>query len=488
MSWNDYDLIQMKEYGVNPIEIDQQIELFRQGGGTVNLVRACTPSDGIQVLSSQKQNALINLFDELSSSLEISKFVPASGAASRMFKHLHNIDQTPQDQLIVDFKKHFNQFPFAKKILKSFPNFNSDENADWIELIHKLLHSEEFNFANKPKGLIPFHSHNDAPINAFEEHLGEAVAYGRGKGNMAHIHFTVSANFQDEIIAFLEQVKLAYESNSDVHIAIQTSVQKSSTDTIAVLGNNEPYKDDEGKFLFRPGGHGSLIQNLNDIEADLIFIKNIDNVVPNAKIAPTAKYKKVLAGLALELMNKIHVLVDRLHAKTDVTIEAEAYEFVSHWFSSKGCEPTRESLLNKLNKPLRVCGMVKNQGEPGGGPFWTLNEEGEVSTQIIEKAQINMEDESQAEIVGSSTHFNPVDLVCAVKDFNGEKFDLNKFVNPNASFIAHKTVGSTSIKALELPGLWNGGMEHWNTVFVEVPIETFNPVKTVNDLLREEHQ
>ncbi|MGB0424420.1 MAG: DUF4301 family protein, partial [Flavobacteriales bacterium] len=218
------------------------------------------------------------------------------------------------------------------------------------------------------------------------------------------------------------------------------------------------------------------------------FIKNIDNVVPNAKIEPTVRYKKVLGGLALELVNRIHVLVDRLHAKTDENIEDDAYEFVTHWFSSEGCEPNRDSLLRKLNKPLRVCGMVKNLGEPGGGPFWTMNDQGEVSTQIIEKAQINMEDKEQAQIVSNSTHFNPVDLVCAVKDFNGEKFDLQDFVNPNASFIAQKTIGSCSIKALELPGLWNGAMEHWNTVFVEVPIETFNPVKTVNDLLRTQHQ
>ena len=478
----------MKEHGVNPIEVDKQIDLFRQGGGLVNLVRACTPNDGIQVLNEAKQADLIRLYEKKSSSLKISKFVPASGAASRMFKHLHELNEDGESELVKEFKKEFSSFPFAKAILKDFPNFNSQKDADWNELIQHLLYSEEYNFANKPKGMIPFHIQNGKAMNAFEEHLGEAVKYAKGLGNLAHVHFTVPSTQLDSLTAFLDKVKTVYETSSDALIEVNTSVQKTSTDTIAVLQNNDPYRDNDGQFLFRPGGHGALIHNLNEIDADLIFVKNIDNVVPFDKMEPTVKYKKVLGGLALELMNEIHILVDRLHARTDNEIEKDAYEFVSHWFSSQGCEPNRESLLNKLNKPLRVCGMVKNQGEPGGGPFWTMNEEGEVSTQIIEKAQIDLDIPSQEEIVASLTHFNPVDLVCAVKDFNGEKFDLNKFVNPDASFIADKTIGSTPIKALELPGLWNGAMEHWNTVFVEVPIETFNPVKTVNDLLRPQHQ
>lgn len=481
----------MKDHGVDPLQIDRQIALFKQGTKSVILARACTSGDGIQQLSEEAKEELVALFDASAPALSISKFVPASGAASRMFKHLHQWQNDPEAPLVKEFVQGFDDFAFAMAIREKATLSQNLSVEDLPKILNVMFDESDLNFANKPKGLVPFHRKGDALIAPFEEHLEEAVVYANGKDQKCRLHFTVAPSFREEIRALVEEKKQAIEEREGVSIDIEYSIQDPSTDTIAVLENNDPYRNEDGQFLFRPGGHGALIHNLNSVDADLIFIKNIDNVVSESKRADTVKYKKVIGGLALKLMKEIHHLVDRLHTPTDEIIEEDATEFVKHWFSVLGADKlqfSREELLKKLNKPLRVCGMVKNEGEPGGGPFWTFSDEGEVSTQIIEKAQINLADGSQAKIVENATHFNPVDLVCAVKDFNGEKFDLNKFVNPSAAFIADKSIGDTVIKALELPGLWNGAMEDWNTVFVETPLSTFNPVKTVNDLLRPAHQ
>ena len=491
MNWNQEDLKRMKDHGVDPLQIDRQIELFKQGTKPVVLARACTSGDGIQQLSEEAKTELVCLFDDSAPTLSISKFVPASGAASRMFKHLHQWKKDPLAPLVQEFLQGFDGFAFAMD-LRQKGGFSQELNVQDLPNILNLMFDETaFNFSNKPKGLVPFHKKGEHLITPFEEHLEEAVAYAKGKDEKCRLHFTVAPSYRDEIATLVEERKQAIEEREGVLIEVEYSEQDPSTDTIAVFENNDPYRTEIGDFLFRPGGHGALIHNLNTVNSDLIFIKNIDNVVSESKRSDTISYKKVIGGLALKLMKEIHHLVDRLHTSTDETIEEDATEFVRHWFSVSGTgelQFSREELLKKLNKPLRVCGMVKNEGEPGGGPFWTFSEDGEVSTQIIEKAQINLADETQVKIVEHATHFNPVDLVCAVKDFNGEKFDLNKFVNPAAAFIADKSIGDVAIKALELPGLWNGAMEDWNTVFVEVPLSTFNPVKTVNDLLRPAHQ
>ncbi|MCD4720334.1 MAG: DUF4301 family protein, partial [Desulfobacula sp.] len=351
-------------------------------------------------------------------------------------------------------------------------------------------------YGKLPKGLLKFHRYEHSNRVALEEHLVEAAMYGVSKNKKAYVHFTVSPEHLEKFKTQVDQVKDEYEKLFDITFEISYSVQKSSTDMIAVDMNNEPFREKDGSLLFRPGGHGALIENLNDLEADLIFIKNIDNVVPDRLKEITTTYKKVIGGLLLKLQSKTFEFLKELEKSesTNLIEKIEAFAQsdlnikIPNGFNELGPDEKKSFLFRHLNRPIRICGMVKNEGEPGGGPFWVKNSKGEVSLQVVESSQVNASDEEQMKILQSSTHFNPVDLVCGTRNYKGESFDLHEFIDPETGFISIKSKDGKNLKAQELPGLWNGAMADWITIFVEVPIITFNPVKTVNDLLRPQHQ
>ena len=346
---------------------------------------------------------------------------------------------------------------------------------------------------------MKFHTYTSGARTPFEEHLVEGALYSTDKDGKSRLHFTVSPEHQKGFEQLLEEVKSSYENELKVSFDVSFSQQKPSTDTIAVDIENEPFRENDGSLLFRPGGHGALIENLNDLDADVIFIKNIDNVVPDRLKDETVKYKKALAGYLLKVQKVLHFYQEELNEKHYVALDhaflAAASNFLENTLNTVPAESQyyteKEELYyylkEKLNRPLRVCGMVKNEGEPGGGPFWAKNSDGTISLQVAESVQIDPANIDQQNIAKHATHFNPVDLVCAVKNYKGEKYDLTKFTDPATGFISIKSKDGKELKAQELPGLWNGAMSNWNTLFVEVPILTFNPVKTVNDLLREQH-
>ena len=350
------------------------------------------------------------------------------------------------------------------------------------------MQEDGLNFSNLPKGLVPFHGYENYSATAFEEHLVEASKYA-AKDGKAKLHFTVTEDHLEKFKSTFQAIKDRVEKQTETEFEIEYSFQKKSTDTIAVDFDNRPFRDDEGKILFRPGGHGALIENLNDLDTDLIFIKNIDNVIKQENLETIVSYKKVLAGELINVQEKIFEVLNRIDQDGfNKHILAAANDLLEEKLSVKTRLETEEDVRNFLDRPIRICGMVENQGAPGGGPFWVKDGEGNISLQIIEGAQMDTDDPAQNEIAQNATHFNPVDLVCSVRNYKGEKFDLTKYVNPKKGFITQKSKFGRNLKALELPGLWNGGMAYWNTMFVEVPIITFNPVKNVVDLLNENHQ
>ncbi len=363
-------------------------------------------------------------------------------------------------------------------------------------VISNLLDENGLNYGKLPKGLLTFHNYRDKTRTAFEEHLVEGARYAESKGGTVYMHFTVSPEHLDSFKRLSDNVLKGFEERYQVSYTIDYSIQKPSTDTMAATADNTPFYNEDGSILFRPGGHGALLANLNDIDADIIYIKNIDNVVPESKITPTVESKRILAGMLLDVRNQVFEVLEELTKNPLEETITVATEILKNTFNLEGaCIPENggttaivNALVNRLNRPIRVCGVVKNLGEPGGGPFLTRNENGCISPQIVETSQVDLKKPDQRNILSSSTHFNPVDLVCSVKDFKGKKFDLNEFVDEGTCFVSKKSISGKELKALELPGLWNGAMAGWNTIFVEVPIETFNPVKTVNDLVRDMHQ
>jgi hypothetical protein len=420
-----------------------------------------------------------------------------------MFKNLFNflentVDReaaeriSSADEFLKTFFSNIEKFAFFHSLAEITP-----DRSDKIALVKNLLSSEGLGYGFKPKGQLAFHKYGDTFRTPFEEHMVEAASYCTSSNGIAQVHFTVSPEHQQGFDDLLKKMKYEYQKRYGVQIDVTFSHQHKSTETIAVNAYNEPVRNNEGELIFRPGGHGALIENLNELDADIIFIKNIDNVVPDHLKAETKRYKKVLAGLLVSQRNKIFTYIeklDKLNASDngdllksiETFLRKELFIQFANNFSSN--EEKVAFFRKKLNRPLRVCGMVKNEGEPGGGPFMVINLDGTVSLQIVEMSQIDLNDEKQLELVNRSTHFNPVDLVCCIKDYKGKKFDLLKFRDPETGFISSKSQQGQELKALELPGLWNGAMADWNTIFVEVPAITFNPVKTVNDLLRPEHQ
>ena len=435
----------------------------------------------------------------------IVKFVPASGAASRMFKNLFEFLDADYIVPTTDFEKKFfsniTHFAFyndlnaicVKNEGQDIPTLITEQKHKSI--IANLLLEKGLNYGALPKGMLKFHNYGDISRTAMEEHLAEGALYARNAAGNVNVHFTVSKEHLPYFKQLVSEKQSDYEKQFNVKYSVSFSEQKPSTDTIAADMQNEPFRDN-GKLVFRPGGHGALIENLNDIDADVIFIKNIDNVVPDKIKDSTVLFKKIIGGVLISLQQQIDKYVELLESgKYTMDNVREIIAFVQQKLFIRNPETKifEDSdlvvyLLKKLRRPIRVCGMVKNVGEPGGGPFLAYNQDGSYSLQILESSQIDLKNPESKAMFEASTHFNPVDLVCAVKNKKGEKYNLPDFVDKNTGFISLKSKNGKELKALELPGLWNGAMSDWNTVFVEVPISTFNPVKTVNDLLREQHQ
>jgi Domain of unknown function (DUF4301) len=488
MEFSSQDLGQIEKRGSQQSTVLYQISNFKNGFPYIDAKKAATIESGIVRLDESNLQHFTEFFEAKVQKKKLLKFVPASGAASRMFKSLYAAkDESISDESVKAFFKEINKFAFSPKL-----NISSSQH----EVLSAVLTEKNLNYGNLPKGLIDFHRYKDGVRTAIEEHLVEGALYANSKGKV-RLHFTVSPEHKTKFKALLKNVIKKYEENFNVKFTIDFSEQKPSTDTIAVDGENKPFRDPQNRLLFRPAGHGALLENLNDLDADVIFIKNIDNVVPDHLKAETIRYKKALAGIVFEYQQQIFTFLRKLEAENpSVFIIRKALKFLREKLfvePPKGfrawTEPEKLGYaLKKLQRPLRVCGMVQNVGEPGGGPFWIQNSDGSQSLQIVESAQFDLNNKKQAEIFKNATHFNPVDLICATKKRNKEKYNLIEFRDADTGFITEKSQGGKILKAQELPGLWNGSMANWNTVFVEVPLITFNPVKTVNDLLRKEHQ
>ena len=476
--FTEQDLKQIAAHGLNVKDVERQIENFKKGFPFLKVVRAASPADGITVLTGEDVERAAAYYDEHTANLRVVKFVPASGAATRMFKELFSfVNEGKRGEGIDKLLKNIEKFAFWPELKALLP-----EGADDKTIVEHIV-KEGLCYGSKPKGLVTFHAYPEGARKAVEEHLVEGAMYA-ACGGTVRIHFTVSAEHMDGFKALLAEKAPEYEKRYGVKYDISFSVQKPSTDTIAVNPDNTPFRTDEGKLLFRPAGHGALIENLNDIDADIVFIKNIDNVTTDARKGDTVRCKKALAGILLELQEGAFKRLEALRAgKADLT---EAAEFVEKHLCVKLPAQYDAALLEKiLDRPMRVCGMVRNEGEPGGGPFWVAAADGTETLQIAESSQIS---EADMPLMKQATHFNPVDLVCAVKNSKGERFDLPKYVDPSTGFISSKSAGGRELRAQELPGLWNGAMADWTTVFVDVPVSTFSPVKVVQDLLRPQHQ
>ncbi len=514
LSASDKNAIAAK--GILEEQLVNQVEQFKNGFPYIDLVAAATAHDGIMHLEESDIEELIAYYSENRSAYSILKFVPASGAASRMFKHLFEFIETYKGKEIPaaaladssDFNSvsyffhNLNKFAFYEDLAAVLKSADLDidkllSKGDYVTILEYLLLDMGLGYGNKPKALLKFHRYESGNRLALEEHLVEAAVYCSDHDGNARVHFTISPEHKSSFKAAINKVKEEYEKQFNVKFTVTYSEQKSSTDTLAVDLENTPFRNTDNSLLFRPGGHGALIENLNDLKEEIVFVKNIDNIVPDALRTETYRYKKAIGGLLIELQDTCFQHLEWLDMGD---LEAEELQEIADFAKNKlmidlpdAFEAYSEIekidfLYTKLNRPMRVCGMVKNEGEPGGGPFWVADENGNRSLQIVESSQIDKDDKKQLSILSKATHFNPVDLVCGLYDFKGNKFNLPDFIDPQTGFISTKSKDGRSLKALELPGLWNGAMSDWITVFVETPIITFNPVKTVNDLLRPQHQ
>lgn len=508
-TFNDNDLQQIASLGLTEQDVRKQIANFKEGFPKTQLIDAATPKNGgIICLSDTEISKHVEQYKKLSKGKKLLKFVPASGAASRMFKDLYAFSSTyfgvahnfeKEFPAVKEFIEHIRTFAFFDDLQACMERYAADfgdymDRGDFSTVINFLLKEQYLSYGSLPKALLKFHKYGELQRTPLEEHIIEGAEYAKNSDNTVNLHFTVSPEHHALFRKKIAEVKKYYETALRVTINIKLSEQKHYTDIIAVDEYNNAMRDEEGRLIFRPGGHGALIENLNECRADLIFVKNIDNVVPDWMKHTTIVYKKALAGLLLNLQQQTFEHLRKIDSADKKQLR-DSKKFATEQlhislpedFDSLPIKEQRAILKGKLNRPMRICGMVKNQGEPGGGPFFTRNTHGIKSLQIVETAQINRKNPEQEAILSNSTHFNPVDLVCATKDYRGRYFDLRKYVDPATGFISKKTKGAQVMKSQELPGLWNGAMAEWITLFVEVPLATFNPVKTVNDLLRKEH-
>ena len=514
MGFSSVDFVQIYENEIPLKNIKQQLSFFRNGIAKSNLVGPATLFNGILKLSENDFQEKAVFFDESKSNLKLEKFVPASGAASRMFKFLLSFlkDFDIENETInayINRKKDtelpifivgLEKFPFFKTIDKKlreiYPDFESlDRDYKNYYFIKLLLDKDYFGFSDKPKGALPFHKYQKRIVTPAEEHLHECIYYA-SSDNASNMHFTVSESHLTQFETIIDAIKIEAERKSATKINVSYSFQNKNTDTMAVDYENNPFRDENGRLFFRPGGHGTLIENLNKLDADIVFIKNIDNVIQN-NIEKTARYKKALAGILIESQQQLFKYLHTLDAKE---IEQEYLDEILFFLKEKlniripddfyklSFENKIIEIKSILNRPIRICGMVKNEGEAGGGPFWVKDDKGVISLQIVESSQVDLSNDNQKNILNASTHFNPVDLICGIKNYKKEKFDLTQYIDHNSGFIVEKTTFGRAIKSYELPGLWNGAMANWITIFVQVPLITFNPVKSVNDLLKSAHQ
>jgi len=487
----DEELLRLRGMSVNAVL--QQIHQFIHDTQPARLDRPCTAGDGILAMSATDCLNYSRIFESARQRLTIQKFVPASGAASRMFKHLYNYNEENVSELTEEFILRFDQFPFISLLHETMRESGLDlealrTNNDWGRIFEFILREEGLNYDDQLKGLVVFHKYPDEQCCAFDEHLYESVAYAKQSDGKCRIHFTLAPHHAERVKDYFDKKLKQFDYD---HFELTYSDQNSSTDTLALTKGNEPFRDSEGNLVFRPSGHGALIYNLQQLHADVIFIKNIDNVTVRGGLPDTILYKQVIGGLLVDLRTRVFDLMASLE-KDDSRLD-EALEFIQTWFQpGLPLGMTREQLhqyaMLRLDRPMRVCGMVRNEGEPGGGPFWVKMQGGYISKQIVERSQVEMTDAQQVKILMSATHFNPVDIACSIRNSKGENYRLEEFIDYTSGFVTEKFQQGVVLKALEWPGLWNGAMALWNTVFVEVPISTFNPVKTVNDLLRPGHQ
>lgn len=496
----------LEQKGISESQIESQLKDFEQGFPFLKLRAAASVGNGILAPTAEQAEAYVEEWNRYKAEgHSITKFVPASGAASRMFKNMFEFLNADYDVPTTDFEKKFfteiHNFAFFDA-LNDACFLNEGEGVDALlsegqykAVVANMLNEEGLNYGQLPKGLLQFHSYEDCARTPVEEHLAEAALYASSQG-VANVHFTVSTEHRKLFQELIDRVLPEAESRYNIKYKVSMSEQKPCTDTIAANMDNTPFRTEDGKLLFRPGGHGALIENLNDLDCDIVFIKNIDNVVPDRLKADTVLWKKVIAGVLVDIQKQTFAYLNLLDSGKFTHDDLEdMIRFVRHTLNTDvpglknlSDEELHLFLKNKLNRPIRICGVVKNVGEPGGGPFLAFNPDGSVCLQILESSQIDQNNPEYVKMFAQGTHFNPVDLVCAVRNYKGEKFNLPDFIDPATGFISYKSKGGKELKALELPGLWNGAMSNWSTMMVEVPLSTFNPVKTVNDLLRPQHQ
>ena len=515
MQFTENEIAQIEQHGLSLPEVQRQLEILSKGLPPTYVLQPATVNNGILRFDAGKMKALQEVFDKHKQDYTLQKFVPASGAATRMFKewvYFHNNYKIGKDYYERFVKKHqLGTFePYLDDFLANFPGFafyqdvmdaissalpeyfQLDENEQVWHLIHFVLSDNGLGYQNLPKALLKFHRYGKQAVTALEEHLKEATAYTQDASGRGRVHFTISPLHLQAYTHLVDTLQAQYD------VEITHSFQKPETDTVMVYkDNNEIVRDENGAIVFRPGGHGSLIDNIQDLDAGIIFVKNIDNVQKGDKQSVTVQYKKILGGYLLELLQQSYTYLRELRDNKPVGEALQEIENFAHntlninfieGYETLNNSGKRQYLAYKINRPVCVAGMVVNTGEPGGGPFWAKDKNGLKSLQIVEKAQIDVENPHQKAILEQSTHFNPVDLVLSIKDFEGKKFDLKSFVNEDAAFLTEKSYNGKPVKVYERPGLWNGAMDDWNTVFIEVPIETFSPVKTVVDLLKEAHR
>jgi hypothetical protein len=499
------DVRQIKAEGFSEAEVREQIELFQRGFPSIILNRPCTVDDGIIVIPAGDQDGFVQQHERECRKNRMLKFVPASGAASRMFKEWFEFlgrETFSSEKTGEEFIQDLRRFAFFDDLHEAVKRRGGSLD-DWMSekrygrILSCILTEEGLNYGNLPKALLKFHAYPNGSRAAIEEHLVEAALYARGGDGVCRVHFTLSGEHEEIVRQHLSSIRHHYERRYGVSFDISLSVQSPSTNAIAVDLENRPFRDEKGRLVFRPGGHGSLLVNINGLkDGDIVFLKNIDNIVPDRLKPVTAHFKKVLSGYLISLQEEIFGWLKRM---SEGTLTEEEFETIIRFCREKlyiNLQPGFDDLpaverqrlvFSRLNRPVRVCGMVRNEGEPGGGPFWVDEADSTQSIQIIEESQIDPHSASQRAIWSTATHFNPVDLVCGIRDYRRRKFDLAQFVNRKTFSISRKSEKGMALRALERPGLWNGSMHNWTTLFVEVPIETFNPVKTVYDLLRPQH-
>lgn len=504
LTQQDQDCITSR--GTSVENIEQQLAIFQRGIPFTTITKPCTVQHGIEQIAETDLPQLENIFYKAMTAGRVTKFVPASGAASRMFKALlaccaGSSEASSDTASLKVFLDRLSDFAFYEDLANSLAGQGHElhklhAEGQYQPILESLLHPTGLNYAKRPKGLLAFHRYADHTRTPIQEHLIEAAVYAKNSSNQAHVHFTISPEHQEAVQKHLDVTRERFKQE-DLDWILTCSLQKVSSDTIAVDLSNQPFRDQEGNLLFRPGGHGALLANLNDLQGDIVFIKNIDNVVPDHLKEETYIYKRALGGYLVSIQETLFSHMQQLDSESVTDTQMNT---IMQWAESTlhGTRPEQwkawdakqrsQYLRDFCNRPIRVCGMVQNTGDPGGGPFWVKHDDGSTSLQIVESSQVDPHSSEQQGIFASSTHFNPVDMVCGLRDYQGNPFDLSQYIDPNTGFISQKSYEGRELKALELPGLWNGAMAKWHSIFVEVPRPTFNPVKTVLDLLLPAHQ